>query len=254
LKDTLYIAAKAPREELTKTRLGRAIGHKNAVALYKAFLTDLAARFADAPFALGWYVTPPEAWEEIAPLASRRGRAARVSIQPQGDWTERQRQLFRESAARGEERIVLIASDSPHLTVGVVEEAFRTLDRHDVVFGPTYDGGYYLIGMRGFHDVLSGIPMSTGTVLDDISTRAGRAGLSVGWVETTFDIDELEDLEHLRRLAATRADLPATRTALEALGLYGDGRRTPNEFAETPPIDTGPITGPTPPEHKKESR
>lgn len=229
MKDTLYIAAKAPRAELTKTRLGRAIGHDNAVALYKAFLTDLASRFADAPFALGWYVTPPEAWAEIAPLvvplADRRGRAALVSVQPQGDWTERQRQLFREGAARGEERIVLIASDSPHLAVGVVEEAFRALDRHDLVFGPTYDGGYYLIGMRGFHDVLSGIPMSTGTVLDDITGRAEHIGVSVGWVETTFDVDEVDDLEHLRRLVATRVDLAATRSALEKLGLYGvEGR------------------------------
>jgi rSAM/selenodomain-associated transferase 1 len=221
----LYIAAKAPREELTKTRLGRSIGHESAVALYKAFLTDLAARFTDSPFALGWYVTPPEAWEEIAPLAGRRGRTARVSIQPQGDWTERQRQLFRESAASDEERIVLIASDSPHLTVGVVEEAFHALDRHDLVFGATYDGGYYLIGMRGFHDVLSGIPMSTGTVLDDITGRAEQLGLSVGWVETTFDIDEVEDLEQLRQLAETRADLAATRTALETLGLQENERR-----------------------------
>jgi uncharacterized protein len=219
VRDTLYIAAKAPREELTKTRLGRAIGHESAVILYKAFLTDLAARFADATFALGWYVTPPDAWEEIAPLAGWRGRAARVSIQTEGDWTERQRQLFREAAARGEQRTVLIASDSPHLAVGIVEEAFRELDRHDLVFGPTYDGGYYLIGMRGFHDVLSGIPMSTGTVLDDIARRAEQIGASVGWVETTFDVDEIEDLEHLRRLVATRADLAATRSALDALGL-----------------------------------
>jgi uncharacterized protein len=229
LKDRLYIAAKAPRAELTKTRLGRAIGHENAVALYKAFLSDLAARFADAPFALGWYVTPPEAWEEIAPLTGRCGRVARVSIQPPGDWTARQRQLFREGAARGEERIVLIASDSPHLAVGVVEEAFRELDTNDLVFGPTYDGGYYLIGMRGFHDVLSGIPMSTGTVLDDIARRAEQIGVSVGWVEGTFDVDEIEDLDNLRRIVATRTDLAATRSALERLGLHKDDRRAITE-------------------------
>jgi uncharacterized protein len=61
LKDRLYIAAKAPRAKIAKTRLGHAIGHDNAAALYKAFLIDLAARFTDAPFALGWYVTPPDA-------------------------------------------------------------------------------------------------------------------------------------------------------------------------------------------------
>jgi uncharacterized protein len=229
LKDRLYIAAKAPQAELTKTRLGQAIGYENAAALYKAFLSDLAARFADAPFALGWYVTPPEAWKEIAPLAGRRGQEARVLTQAEGDWTERQKQLFRECAARGEERTILIASDSPHLAVGVVEEAFRELDRHDLVFGPTYDGGYYLIGMRGFHEVLSGIPMSTGTVLDDIARRAEQIGLSLGWVETTFDVDEIEDLEHLRRIVATRADLAATCSALERLGLHEDRKRAITE-------------------------
>jgi hypothetical protein len=96
--------------------------------------------------------------------------------------------------------------------------------------------------------------MSTGTVLDDITRRAEQLGLSIGWVETTFDIDEVGDLEHLRRLAATRADLAATRTAVEALGLCDDGRRTSNEPARTPPTDTGPVTGPAPPKHKEESR
>ena len=59
--------------------------------------------------------------------------------------------------------------------------------------------------MSGYHDVLSGVPMSTSTVLDDITSRAGRAGLSVGWVETTFDlIDKVEDLERLQRLTARK--------------------------------------------------
>lgn len=217
MKDRLYIAAKAPRPKIAKTRLGGAIGHDNAAALYRAFLIDLAVRFADAPFALGWYITPSDAWEDIAPLVGRSSRVARVSIQGEGDWTMRQRQLFRECDARGEERTVLIASDSPQITVGVVEEAFRKLDRHDLVFGPTCDGGYYLIGMRGFHDVLSGIPMSTGTVLEDITEQAERIGLSVVRVETTFDIDEIDDLAQLKQLAATRADLKATSAALDML-------------------------------------
>jgi glycosyltransferase A (GT-A) superfamily protein (DUF2064 family) len=107
-----------------------------------------------------------------------------------------------------------------------VEEAFRALEEHELVFGPTHDGGYYLIGMRGWHDVLHNIPMSTNTVLDDIAARARASGLSVGWVETTFDVDEAEDLDRLRALVARRADLAATRAALEEFGLlrFGDGR------------------------------
>jgi len=217
-KDILYIAAKAPRAGLVKTRLGAAIGHEGAVALYASFLRDLAARFARAPFALGWYVTPPDAWPELAPLVGAAGEA-RVLAQSEGDWTARQRALFRGASRRGEDRVILVASDSPQLTVETVTAAFRTLDRHEVVFGPTYDGGYYLIGMRGWHDVLQDIPMSTRTVLDDISARAAASGLSVGWVETMFDIDEAADLPRLRRILAARADLPATRATFAAYSL-----------------------------------
>jgi uncharacterized protein len=224
-QDILYVAAKAPREGVAKTRLGREVGHGAAVGLYRAFLLDLAARFSGAPFPVGWYVTPPDAWADLAPLVDGHGEP-RVLFQGDGDWTERQRDLFRGAAGRGEERTVLIASDSPQLAVGVVEEAFRALEEHELVFGPTHDGGYYLIGMRGWHDVLHNIPMSTNTVLDDIAARARASGLSVGWVETTFDVDEAEDLDRLRALVARRADLAATRAALEEFGLlrFGDGR------------------------------
>lgn len=216
MSDALYVIAKAPRVGFAKTRLGRTIGHEQAIVLYRAFLRDLGARFSSSPFALGWYVTPPDAWPEISPLTGETGR---VLFQGEGDLTERQRELFRGAASRGEERTVLIASDSPHLTVEVVGEAFRCLDRQDLVFGPTYDGGYYLIGMRGWHDVLHGTPMSMGTELDGIMTRARLSGLSVGLLEATFDVDVAEDIRHLRPLALERPDLSATRDALESLGL-----------------------------------
>jgi uncharacterized protein len=216
VSDALWMIARAPRVGFAKTRLGRSIGHEQAIILYRAFLQDLAARFSNSPFAPGWYVTPPDAWPEISPLTGEQGR---VLLQGDGDLTERQRELFLGAADRGEERTVLIASDSPHLAVEVVEEAFLLLDRNDLVFGPTYDGGYYLIGMRGYHDVLRETPMSVGTELDDLIARARLLGLSVGLLETTFDVDVVEDLHHLQPLALERPDLHATRGTLDSLGL-----------------------------------
>ena len=226
MREALYVIAKAPRAGLAKTRLGRTIGDEAAIVLYKAFLRDLGARFAGAPFECGWYVTPSDAWEDISPLIDWGGREMNVLFQGAGDLGERQRELFRGAASRGEDRVVLVASDSPQLTVGAVEAAFRELDRHDLVFGPTYDGGYYLIGMRGFADVFRGIPMSVGTELEAVIAAADLAGLSVSRVEATFDVDEAEDLEHLRLLVEHRPDLAATRAALEELGLLrGPGAR-----------------------------
>lgn len=216
MSDALYVIAKAPRVGLAKTRLGRTIGHERAVALYQAFLRDLGARFSNSSFNLGWYVTPPDSWLEISALVPQTGP---VLFQGKGDLTERQRELFRGAVGRREERTVLIAADSPHLGVEVVEEAFRRLDREDLVFGPTHDGGYYLIGMRGYHDVLEGATMSKDSVLEGIVARARLSGLSVGLLEATFDVDLAEDIRHLRPLALERPDLSATRDALESLGL-----------------------------------
>lgn len=216
MSDVLYVAAKVPKAGFAKTRLGRSIGHEEAVLLYEAFLRDLSARFSEAPFELGWYVTPPGSWTEIS---RHTGESGRVVFQGEGDWTVRQRDLFEGAEERGEDRVVLVGSDSPHLTVESVAGAFELLERRDLVLQPTYDGGYCLIGMRGFQDVLRGVSMSTGTELDGILERARWFGLSVGLQEPTFDIDEREDLRHLRPLALDRPDLAETRGALHSLGL-----------------------------------
>jgi rSAM/selenodomain-associated transferase 1 len=212
----LYVAAKAPRPGICKTRLARAIGDERACALYRAFVRDLAGRLDGAPFPVGWYVTPPDAWVDLVEVV---GPSAWVLLQGDGDWTERQRRLFRGAAARGERRVVLIASDSPHLRLETIEDAFAQLGRHDVVLGPVHDGGYYLLGMNGWHDVLDGVAMSTGSVAEEIVARARLGGLSVGRVEPTFDVDEAEDLARLAAEAERRDDLAATRAALTGLAV-----------------------------------
>ncbi|MCP9487254.1 MAG: TIGR04282 family arsenosugar biosynthesis glycosyltransferase [Gaiellaceae bacterium MAG52_C11] len=207
----LTIAAKAPLAGHVKTRLAAAIGDAAAAELYGAFLRDLAARFPEA----AWFVSPLAEWEKATDCYL--GRSALLLEQPPGDWTERQRAFFRGAAARGEERSVLVASDSPQLPGAIVAEAFALLDRHELVLGPVTDGGYYLIGMRGWHDVLAGVAMSTSSVLGELVSGARAQGLRVALVEPTYDVDEVEDLELLALDAAMRDDLPATRAALAAL-------------------------------------
>jgi uncharacterized protein len=216
----LWIAAKAPRPGLAKTRLAADLGEAAALDIYRGFLRDLAARLADAPFPLGWYVTPADAWDDLAPLVGRADPAPRVLDQGAGDWTVRQRRLLRDAAARGEGSVVLIGSDSPQVRVETIEDAFAQLERRDIVLGPVLDGGYYLIGMRGWHDVLDGVVMSTSSVYQNILARCQTLGCSVGIVETLFDVDRADELGRLVALLPRRDDLSATRAALERHGLY----------------------------------
>jgi rSAM/selenodomain-associated transferase 1 len=219
--DRLFIAARAPRPGFTKTRLGRVVGHHAAATIYRGFLTDLARRFAGASFDTGWYITPSDAWPEILPCIPRGKSASLVVTQPEGDWTTRQRALFDGMADRGEARTILIASDSPHLPLECVTCAFDVLAERDLVFGPVQDGGYYLIGMRTPRAaaILDGVLMSTADVLRSLTDRATLLGLSVGEVDATFDIDEVQDLEQLQAEVIRRSDLEATRRSLSRAGL-----------------------------------
>ncbi len=55
-------------------------------------------------------------------------------------------------------------------------------------------------------------------VLEETDKRAGRLSLSAGFVSETFDIDQVEDLEHLQEAIQEGAGLPYTCAALQATG------------------------------------
>jgi glycosyltransferase A (GT-A) superfamily protein (DUF2064 family) len=221
----LLIAARKPVAGQTKTRLGTAIGMERAATLYRSFLHDLARRFMSEPhdFAVGWAYTPEshpfrDTIEDICPPLD----PDRVHYVQQvgNDWAERQARLLRWGSAHGFASTILTASDSPQMTREVVEVAFRALETADVVIGRVHDGGYFLIGVNGDHDVVIGVPMSTASAADSLIAQAEQRGLRVAMVEPTFDVDIEPDLALL--VALCRADppaAPATAAALEALGL-----------------------------------
>ena len=226
----LLIAARDPVPGQTKTRLGAVIGMEAAARLYHGFLTDLAERFTpgtdsragDGGYDLGWAFSPPTCDFRAVISALAGPPPATVQFVPQdGDtWGVRQLNLLRWGHDHGYARTVLIASDSPHLPANVPGDAFGALVDHDVALGRVLDGGYYLIGVQGFHDVLSGVPMSTSTAADAVATRADQLGLRRRELAPTFDIDEAVDLVHLRAALAPNGEpAPATWGALNELGL-----------------------------------
>ncbi|MEJ7762318.1 MAG: DUF2064 domain-containing protein [Thermomicrobiales bacterium] len=232
-ENLLMIAAREPIPGFTKTRLGESLGMEVAAALYRAFLTDLAHRFVppsladEPPFDLAWAFTPaacdfPGVVRSLSPVmgvlsAMAEGRVRHVP-QRGKDWGERQANLLRWGHEAGYRRTILTASDSPQMTMATVESAFTALGSHDVVLGRVEDGGYYLIGLGGPHDVLRDVPMSTASAADALVARARGSRLLVAEMEATFDVDTAADLAMLRDYAARfPAAIPATAAALARL-------------------------------------
>ena len=80
---------------------------------------------------------------------------------------------------------------------------------HDLVVGPTHDGGYYLVGAKASHPTLFARDgMGTSSALERLLSRARALELSVGFAVAFYDIDVADDLARLAaelRLAPAKA-------------------------------------------------
>lgn len=221
----LIIGARMPVAGQAKTRLGRDLSDDVAIRLYRAFLADLAIRFPAAARRdgcdLAWGYTPAGAdfAALLADLAPDAPPPDHLIPQVGDDWGVRQVNLLRWGADAGYARTVLIASDSPQLAESVATASFAALRDHDVAMGRVSDGGYYLIGNAGFHDIISGAPMSTAHAADAIAAHAADLGLRLAELPASFDVDIGGDLDAL--VTALRADPARAPKTWEALGHLG---------------------------------
>ncbi|GJQ11094.1 hypothetical protein GpartN1_g2885.t1 [Galdieria partita] len=111
---------------------------------------------------------------------------------------------FQNNFETGAEKVVVVGVDTPDLDGFLVETAFKALETFDIVVGPSLDGGYYLLGMRSFcEEVFKNIPWSTSEVLNATRHQALTAGYTMDILPALEDIDEVENLFILERLAAT---------------------------------------------------
>src|SRR5437763_2667827 len=202
----LVIMAKAPRPGAVKTRLAPSLSPEDVTVFYCCLLEDtlaLARSLGDVEVAI---LCPGPDLNELAQLA---GNAANVVAQKGEGLVAGLTSVFAQFAEGHQRRIIAFNSDSPHLPRSVLEHAFETLSAHDVVVGPTHDGGYYLVGAKGFHPTLFARDgMGTCSALERLLSRVRTLELSVGFVDPFYDIDVADDLTRLAaelRLAPERA-------------------------------------------------
>ncbi len=106
---------------------------------------------------------------------------------------------FKQSFAEGAKRVVITGTDSPTLPMSYIQKAFDVLKRIPVVIGPTFDGGYYLIGLsRQNDDIFDGIEWGTSRVFGQTLTRIKSLNTQVYVLPPWYDVDTSGDLEFLR--------------------------------------------------------
>jgi rSAM/selenodomain-associated transferase 1 len=193
----LIIFAKNPVPGKVKTRIIPHITPIDAAELYKAFIADIVSN------------TLKLKCERIviayAPLNSQAtfhrmcGQSINYIPQEGDDLGERMKNAFSYTFNKGSKRTVIIGTDSPTLPMSYIRKAFSVLEEKPVTIGPTFDGGYYLIGLSEQNDdIFDGIEWSTSTVFSQTLAKIKAMNKELYLLPPWYDVDTPEDLKFLR--------------------------------------------------------
>jgi hypothetical protein len=194
----LIVVAKEPVSGLTKTRLCPPFTPESAAEFYHCLMLDtlaLASSVEGVDRVIAY--APPGAhgyFREQVP------NGFRLVPQEGDDLGRRLANALSHHLDLGYQRVVIMNSDGPTLPLACLEEAFSGLEDADVTLGPSYDGGYYLIGMKRLHaELFQGISWSTEHVFVQTLARCRQSGLLVHRLPKWYDVDVGADLDRLHR-------------------------------------------------------
>jgi len=192
---TLVIMAKAPRPGMVKTRLGPSLAAGSITELYRCLLDDTLALAKSLDHIEVVMMCPAP---DVEDLARSVGKAVAIVAQTGDGIAAGLSSVFEQFASTGHRRVIAFNSDSPHLPASTLQRAFEMLAASDLVVGPTYDGGYYLVGATASHpNLFLGDAMGTANALEALMAQARSLGLTVTVIEPFYDIDVLADLSRL---------------------------------------------------------
>lgn len=194
----IIVFARYPEAGRCKTRLAAGLGTAAALAVYQALLRHTVEVVGQCPGRKVLCVDPPERARDGGDWAPGMDL---YLPQADGDLGKRMSCAVEQRFDAGATRVLLLGCDCPQISKDSVISSLAALEDHDVVLGPTEDGGYYLLGLKGRHPFLfQGIPWSTEEVLEKTLNILKFHSLSYLLRDTLSDVDTLEDYHRVRHL------------------------------------------------------
>lgn len=180
MNNTLIIFARRPELGKVKTRLARDMGSKKALEIY----TQLLKKTID---------TAKKSISNVKFYWSEKTDSTFDYIQKGEDLGERMYNALKDEMNTN--KVCLIGTDTPLITSFIIDDTFAALDNFDIVFGPSKDGGYYLVAINKKLPVELFKHKSWGhkDVLKDAMSVCKALNLSAKLMPTLLDIDTLED-------------------------------------------------------------
>lgn len=186
---------------LAKTRLARSLGSPVTARRIAMMTMSRTLRAALAgPWRVRLYVAPDSArYESLGGLWP--ARLSRCS-QGRGELGAR---LSKGLAEAPPGPVLFIGTDAPDIRPALIRRAIRALQRHDAVFGPASDGGFWLFGLTKTARTKSPfapVRWSGPRAMADVRRNLGAARTAL--LPELIDLDEADDLRAWRHSTPPR--------------------------------------------------
>ncbi len=187
----LILFIKYPLLGQVKTRIAEALGDYFALELYRSLLADLSGltRQINAETIIVYSGPERVAFNQFSGIPCIPQRGNNIG--------ERMYNAFSDIFSAGAGKCLLIGGDIPGITAEILHEGYETLERANIVLGPTTDGGYYCIGLKQGSlksTFFQNIPWSSSVVFSETINRIKEAGLSWTSLPALSDLDNTDDL------------------------------------------------------------
>lgn len=193
----ILLFVKYPDKGKVKLRLSADLNEQIVQDLYQRFVQDTVTTVEKIDAQLLICFLPVDAQKKF-----KTWLGSRFIFVPQhgADLGERMKNCFTYAFTKGFRRAILIGSDSPDLPLKFLQKAFTDLETHDMVLGPSSDGGYYLIGFQDScfePSLFDDIPWGTASVLAETLQKIHRTKHHLSLLPVWSDVDTLTDLKNL---------------------------------------------------------
>lgn len=193
-KNGLIIFTRIPEAGKTKTRLQSKLSKEECANLHKCFLKDIYDIFLNLND-IDIIICHTE--EGDLNILKNIFYKENLYIKQYGNnLNEKMYNAIKEVLSLKYDKCVLIGADIPEINKDDIINAFNLLNNNDFVFGASYDGGYYLVGMKEANDII--FKSGCGN-LKDIINIVEANNLKYGLTNKKHDIDDYEDLIDLSK-------------------------------------------------------
>jgi rSAM/selenodomain-associated transferase 1 len=238
-KEALILFTRLPLPGQTKTRLMPWLTPEQCAELHCAMLRDISGTLKRMGNDLFIFYTPNGNLEEL-----RRICGDAIYLPQEGTGLgERMDCATQEVLGRGYASCLLLGSDIPSVTEGILRIVSAMLLTNDAVLAPTEDGGYWIVGLKQPCSLIFTHPYYGSEDAFEAARRGCvQANLRLAVGPKLRDIDEIDDLRYYA--AHPGIEMPYSQSLIDTLAA-----KLPSAFP-----DPSPLRSPIPPEEPPKPR